>query len=260
MSEKIKDKIAKCLRKSLDSGASKEEKDTCAMIAEKLMTKHNIDRNDVIVDDQGQPMVNRIDYGRYVSFYATKKRLTWAKHLSTIVVNFIGSVKAYHTTEDVTITGPEGRPCKENMFGTRTGKPLYFYGPDEDALMAAQLFTELQAVIVALTKEKYGVLAGPNGLSYAEGFVSGLKFSCDEAKRKLNKQEPGLILRSEAFLPAIRQEATNWLVVIHNVRLNKAPRAKARTKVNITAMNQGLKDGKNYSVEKPKPQTQKRIQ
>lgn len=253
---RIKDKLAKLLRLGDDNAATQGEIDNALTLATQMMAKYQLTRDDI--DLTAADPTATVALGRHFAFCKGINISTWEIAIFNFVCEFIGSVTAYKAGK---------MPVRKNGIADFFGAPaqearqacaLAFYGGDDDARCAVELFEELSQAISTMAIIRWGGWARGDGASYAYGFASAIREANSKARRELRASDAtttALILRSEQNSLAIINHAKDWLATTHNVKLGKASSRK-RT-VNISCGNaaiaygEGRADGANYNVSRP---------
>jgi|GEM_PF-5963125 len=247
--DRIKAKLAKLIRLSDDEGATDGEIANALRMANEIMAKHQLTRDDI--DTDADDPVARVAMGRTTVFCKGANATTWEASLSQFVCEFIGSVGCY--TEPKVALRKKGLAML-NGTGRTHGTAIRFYGSADDADAAADLFEELRDAVAMMAVARWGSWARGDGGAYAEGFVSGLSAKHKEAKRQLiasNEQTHALILQSDKTALAIVDKGRAWLKTQHNVKLRKVRRSGASG--SGQARGEGIRDGKNYDPQRPAP-------
>lgn len=245
---RIQERIRRCLAIADNDASADGEIEAALRVATSLMAKHNLDREDCI-DAGGNVRSGRVEFGRFEVHSLAAKRIYWELALLNFIIRLIPSVSSYSESKPVLRRDARG------IVETSGGKPVkckkfYFYGPDDDAEFASQLFTELQLSIFGSAKLKFGSFARGDGATYAEGYISGLADAhIKEVARLTNgdSQTRALTVRSTAVAKALQQEGTSWLAKTHDVKLRKGSGLSGSNGA-YSARNEGLRDGRNTSL------------
>lgn len=251
---RIKDKLAKLLRLGEDTAASQGEIDNALTLASQMMAKYQLTRDDI--DLSAADPTAKVALGMNVAFCKGANTATWELILSQFVCAFIGSVSAYDSGKK-----PVRRKGIADFFGATEGEVRYaatrtFYGSDEDARVAAELFEELSQAIATMALIRWGGWARGDGAIYAYGFAKALREANDKARAALHNGDAttsALMLRSEANSLAIVEHGKQWLAKTHNVKLRSGSKrtVKVRTSSAMKAYGEGQRDGSNYNVSRP---------
>lgn len=245
---RIQERIRRCLAIADNDASADAEIEAALRIATSLMAKHNLDREDCI-DSDGNVRTGRVEFGRYEVNSLSAKRIYWEILLLNFVVKLVPSVGFYSGRE--VFVKRDSRGIAETSAGkVAKCKKFYFYGPDDDAEFASQLFTELQLSIFGSARLKFASHARGDGATYAEGYVSGLKDAHIKEVEKLtygDSQTRALTVRSTAVATALRKEGTQWLSQAHGVKLQSSSRLSG-SNGSYAARDEGRRDGRNTSL------------
>jgi hypothetical protein len=251
---RIKDKLAKLLRLGEDTAASQGEIDNALTLATQMMAKYQITREDI--DTSAADPTAKVTLGRHTAFCKGANLATWELILSNFVCDFIGSVKAYDSGKQTV-----RRAGIADFFGATNGEARQaasrvFYGSDEDARCAVDLFEELSQAIATMAIIRWGGWARGDGAAYAGGFATALRDANRKAREELHHADAttsALMIRSEANSLAIVNHAERWLATTHGVKLRTlAKRTMRFSSSNASkAYGEGRKDGANYNVSRP---------
>lgn len=164
--DKIKDRIRKLLAIAADDATADGEVTAAMALAERALQEYHLSRADVEAsssESTTQPPTET--FGTVDTFMHGARLTLWESQLSHAVSVLVGSVNCYRTTktkESGTFRVPKSGQC------------LVWYGPEEDCLLAAELFAEWQHVIATLAIGRFGGFARNDGARYAAGFASSL--------------------------------------------------------------------------------------
>ena len=128
--DKVKASIRKLLALAADDAVSDGEITTAMALAEKAMDAYHLERVDL---DAQTDTHTKESYDRQAGACVGARMSTWEIALYGAIKELVGSVHAYCTT----IGAPSGT--------WKVGKPraaIMWYGPAEDAQLAADLFEE----------------------------------------------------------------------------------------------------------------------
>lgn len=253
--DRIKEKLAKLLRLGEDSAASEGEIQNALNLATQLMAKHQLTREDI--DTTAEDPFARVTMGRHFAFCKGTRASTWECMVAEFICEFIGSVSRYLT---------KNAPLRKNGIhqdimrgfekqGESFVAPAFcFYGSDDDARCAADMFEELRDAISTMAIVRYGGWARGEGMVYAFGFASGLREANRNSRIAMKNSDPtttALVLQSEKNALAIVKKAESWLATAHNVKLAKGSSRSVKLGGRQGAYAEGRKDGSNYSVNRP---------
>ena len=174
--ESVKAKIRKLLNLADDDSAADGEIDNALKFARKLMLKHSIDEEDVRTAEEAYAAldgfnVSDVEYGTAAADTTKRNLSAWESMLTQVICDLVGTVKCYSTKSTRTAYGTV-RLDKNGRWLDHS--QIVFYGPDEDARDAAELFREWSETIMAMGVLKYGGSHRGNGRSYCGGFADGM--------------------------------------------------------------------------------------
>ena len=250
--QKVKDKLTKLLKLSENDAASDGEIQAALNLATQLMTKHQITREDVDLENETDP-TSRIKFDRVSVFTLSAKLFRWESELAHFVCSFIGSVKHYSEADPVTVRR-NGFVELDTNNKPKRAKKILFYGPEEDSEAAAELYSELQTAIQAMGIMRFGGWAKGDGGAYCEGFVRGLDSAHRSAIKNLelsNEQTSALMVVSNERQLAIHNGAKNWLSTECNVELVTSQGTRGASSGSHSARREGIMDGKKYNPNRP---------
>lgn len=163
--EKVKDRIRKLLAIAADDKVADGEITAAMGLAEKAMQQYHLELADIEMDQQKEGATLPEKYGKVGAKTYAKNRTVWENYLFNAVKTLVGTVSAYRCTENA----PVGVFQK-----SRLQSMLMWYGPAEDAQMAADMYEEWVRVVSTLALGKYGNCAKGDGARYAAGFCEQL--------------------------------------------------------------------------------------
>lgn len=255
--EKVKENIRAMLNLANNPAAHAGEIAAAMRFASKLMEENQLSEEDVVLNKVEEKMLDleKAEMGK-ASVYATGAThlMDWHSNAASWVCAFVGGVKWYyrdkvpHKVDGILQCYP------------RSGKPklktlITFYGVAEDVQIAIQVFEEITMTIIAMAKLKFGVVYRGSGLSYCEGFVSGLwdKYYKDrDSQKKLANQPTSgstalmVIDQRQALVKRKEELATQWLEASQG-KLGKGRASRGRSSIDWNARNEGKADGSKYS-------------
>ncbi len=160
--EKVKARIRKLLAVAADDSTIDGEIIAAMALAEKAMEAYHLERADLEAD---APQTTEETYDKHAGACIGARMTTWEVSLYNAVATLVGSVEAYRTTID--------RP--KGLFQVANKKAaVMWYGPADDARLAAELYEEWALAIAAIAIGKYGGAARGDGARYCFGFSSAL--------------------------------------------------------------------------------------
>lgn len=192
--EKIKDRIRKLLNLAGNEGAMQGEIDNALRFAAQLKLKHNIADSELKKPDEKPKTAReraRDDYA-YCKMHSTSYRsdsaMMWEHRLAHAVCNLIGTVTYYYQTQTITMRkGKDGTIVTDKDGKPYIGVEFTFFGPEEDATDAVEIFNEWQFLIAAMAKMKFRIVVRGMGRSYCEGFTFALGQKVTEAKEEAKR-------------------------------------------------------------------------
>ena len=222
-----KEKAIQQIKKLLalgDSATFDGEIAAAVTMAGKMMDEHHIEQAEIDAASMDEPRSPDKESFNQVTAACRRKTLrTWEIQLSEAIRDLIGSVKSYRNTDKVV-----------RLKGTFQKKTFHagitFYGPAEDAQIAADLFEEWVAVIATLGLKKYGGTFKGDGAMYAMGFTESLADKAAEiakARREIiTPSTTALVPTSGGTLSDVlekkKSDASQWLANVAGVRLSPA--------------------------------------
>lgn len=246
----ITDKLAKLLRLSQDEAATDGEIANALNLAARLMAKHQLTRDDI--DLNATDPIARVRLGRHFAFSKSSKITSWEGQLAMFVTQFISSVSCYVGRAEM--VKYKGIAMLDSNGSPRTAVPVCFYGSDDDAESAVEMFAELRDAIATMAIVRWGGWARGDGGAYAEGFVSGLKTKIHDAQAALltsDQQTHALTLQSNKLAIAIVDKAKDWLATEHKIKLGKRSGSSGSRSGSSAARREGRQDGANYNATRP---------
>lgn len=225
--DKVKARIRKLLAIAADDSTIDGEITAAMALAERAMEAYHLDRADLEVE---ATKTTEEAYGKHAGACIGARMTTWECSLFNAVAVLVGSVEAYKTTID--------RP--KGVFQVASKKSaVMWYGPAEDARLAAELYEEWALSIAAIAIGKYGGAARGEGARYCFGFATAL---LDNARSQARKRREistestrALVLRGQGTLADLlirkRSKAKNWLQKTEGWR----PRKSSGARVGYTA-------------------------
>lgn len=209
--QKIKDRIQQLLAVATNDGSTDGEKRNAMSMAQSLMRRHNLGRDDVQGND-----TSRVKYDKRIVYAYGKRVTTWESSLAAIV--------AKHIVPTVFAVSKPRTP------------DIMFVGPADDAEFAAAVFYRLSRDIVERSQRRYGSYARGDGASYCLGFVKGIHDSAD--KPEPTNSETAIAIRKQSVILA---GAKNWLAE-QGVRTRTQSRQASVNNHNAYAS--GVRDGR----------------
>lgn len=220
--ENVKRRIRGLLAIAADDSQFDGEVSAAMALAEKAMEAYHLERADVEAGDSS-PTSTADVMGDTLSACNGARLSTWESTLYHAVLSLVGSVKAYVTRTDAPV-GP---------FQTASRKAaLMWYGPADDARLAAELFEEWCHTIATLAIGKYRGCMRGDGARYAYGFALALREHAKQQARQrdnvVTDSTRAIVKRSDGSLSMIlaskRARAECWLTTTRKIKLGNTSR------------------------------------
>lgn len=235
-SDKIVRQIRAILAKAADgSGATEAEAESALRFARRLMLAHNFTEGDLAQRDPSAIAADaeRTAMSQETAWADGERHSRWEGWLGLAIARLYGTLGVYngHAQERKSPSG--AMLFGDNGESMRCAR-FVFYGPEEDARDAVELFDEWRLTIASLARLTFGgVYRGP-GRSYAEGFATALL----NATKKIEDEERAQLTQpaststalvalgnARALMDAKKQKAAHWLRHSEGVRLGSAGRS-----------------------------------
>jgi hypothetical protein len=252
--EKVKDKLKKLMALSSNGSAADGEIQNAIDAATRLMAQHNLTRDDIDWNDEPEKRTQRVQMGRHTCLSNGVNLTTWEAYLGHFVKEFTGFCSYYR--EGAQILKKDGIILRDKNGEPRKASKITFYGSDESARAAVELFEELRDVIASMAIARFNSWARGDGAAYSEGFAMGLISQLDKSRQRLeagDEQTRGLVLRDKQNQVAVVNRAKNWLHKEHNIKLSTSSR-RSGSNGSAEARSMGRRDGSNYSTSSRKRQ------
>lgn len=247
--DRVKRQIMQCLAISENHAATEGEVAAAMRVATQLMARHNLDREDLF--DAGGQATGRVEYGRHYSCCMGIRRTPWEVSLAAFIIKLVPSVSCYWEMKAVR-RKPNGVHIMDGKGDV--GARVTFYGPDDDAQFAAEMFCELTLQIASMAMLRYGSCSRSSGADYCIGFVGGLTLAHVKEIKKLEQGDAetrALMLRSDKTALALREGAKQWLAKEQGIKLQKGSSFSAPSRFNAAAYSEGREDGRRSSLPTP---------
>jgi len=242
--EKIKARVKKLLNLAADDGAFDGEITAAMLAAEKLMDQYHLDRAEIDAAEQPEngppppPTMGKVEAGALWGYLST-----WETALGNAVNELVGTTAWYRCGKRDFPSGPFKKPTRKAC--------VVFYGPDEDAQIAAELFAEWGMTIATLATGKYGGCQMGDGAKYAYGFASALQQKAYDAQRRrreiVTPATTALVRVGTGSLAALNEQtralAKKWLADEQGIKLGKASRGGGYRQGSHDAFQAGRADG-----------------
>lgn len=245
--EYVKQKIHHLLKlgsAELDNSEVRGDIEAAMKLAQNLLQKYHLDRADIETENTNKHIETEEQFEKVSVKFHGKNISIWENTLYNAVKILVGTVEAYKGSVEE----------KTGSFrAVRSFNVLYWYGPAEDAHIAAELYEDWSHVIATMAVGKYGTFLRKDGARYASGFASGLLTLANKAKEEREKMitpsTTAIVRHSggtlEQVLALKKQKAKNWLTKEQNIQLNKSRKSHSYkyNHSNIHAFLDGQSDG-----------------
>lgn len=240
MQEQIKDRLRKLFRVAENDASCDGEIESAMALANQLMSAHQITRDDVFEDENGEVNLDKVTYGQTQRYSLYTSICAWESYLCKFITEFIPGTGYY----------VKRGTLKRNKAGMVTqGKAtlIVFYGAQTDVEFAAEIFDEVTVFVQAAARLRYGsALARGEAAAYAEGFAVALyEAHKQEAKKLENTSDSKALIVVNRGL-ALREGGRNWLREEKGIRLSKGSGCRSQSGKSTAAYKQGQQDGKDY--------------
>lgn len=252
--EQVKDRIRKLLAVAANDASTEGEIANALSCAATLMEKHQLSQEDL---DQGlDPIAAALDAEQGRTFaYIGGRCHGWEASLANWASKFVG-VNCYLDHAKSTARKPNGLVMRNRLGKPFTGRRFAFYGPTEEAYIAAELFTEMRLTILSMAYLKFGGAFRGDGGAYCEGFASGLNSKLDNHRKITRSSSSTALIEKRGELMEVRDRVgRNWLAKTHGVKLNRGP-ARQGASGSGDAYREGKEDGRKAD---PKAATRPKI-
>ena len=237
--DKIKSMLKKLFAVAENDASADGEIANALASARNLMSAHQIERDDVFEDDNGDVQLT-VKYGQAYAYSMYTSLCAWESYLSKFITEFVPGTGYYIETGMV----------RRNSAGMATkGRctRIIFYGPDIDVRFAAEIFEEVRTFIIAAARLRFGnALSRGQAAAYAEGFAYGLWQENKTQVKQLEQSSDSTALVVVNRGLAIKKGGQTWLAEEHNIKLHSAGRRQSQAGKSGEAYAQGRTDGKTY--------------
>lgn len=247
--EKIAKKVRNLFAIAGDKEASDAEIQNAMNHAHRLMGEYHLSEEDLGHEPQNDyEKVDESKFNRKRSFIG-KKIFAWESHLSHFISKFVGI--PYYLDHDFKMVRKNGFVQFDEKENPRKGKSIVFYGIDEDAAIASELYDELRLLIATMAVASWGSVYKGDGAVYSEGFVSGLLSQLRESEKLESKVESStamvLVHRREDLIKYKKEKADLFLRKDCGIKL-RAGYGLSGGSGSHAARSQGKSDGRNTNV------------
>ena len=184
-------------------------------------------------------------FGRTVSFGIGARLLPWESLLAKAITTAVGTVHWYYE---------EGHFLKEPNGIAKAVVHIWFYGPADDAALAAEMFIDMSLTIVTMAMLKWTGITG-SGADYCIGFAQALSAEAyNRGTPKSVEKSMGvtteLALRSRAIMQGKRRRAKTWLATECGVQLARGRRTGGVpiAGFDVEAYQEGQTDGRAHGL------------
>lgn len=238
--DRVKEVIRNILNKTSENGCTDAEVNTAIGKAKELMLKYHLSEEDLQESQESQEF--NIENANCVKVNVNSvggKSYNWDQHLAIFCCEFVGAVHA--TAIKKQIRRENGRVVMKN------DKPdictIYtFYGLEEDAKFAAELYEELSLITRTMARMRWGTVFTGAGKAYALGFVQGL---CDQIEKTEEQMRltnsTALVVRRDALIQAKKNRVSRVFGIQFKF-------GKTRSRYNTEYYNEGREDGRNEAI------------
>lgn len=232
-------KRVKALHRTASNEASTEGEVRNALRAmQALMLQHNLDRSDIVEEDN----VNGMAMTRRACPLNGRRACQWESALAHYLTKFIFPTVQFYV----------------DRRGHRT--IFWFYGPVDDVAHLLGLFQEMLLTIATTAKLKYGGHSRGSGASYAEGYVAGLPREEGGGTEHRPHEETAPLSENALMhtrMLAVHSAALDWLAEECGIRLVRSTSYSGRYRFDSSAHREGTRDGAKH--EAPQAYTRKRL-
>lgn len=232
---KIKEQVRKLMDLAGDDAALQtHEAENALAFARRLMLKHNIDEAELASAKTPHEQAADEQYADAAGYSTFTRIMPWENVLATAIADLIGTTGVYirgivtkkteHGTLDFDAKGKEQQRTQ-----------LVFYGPQDDARDARDLFAEWSMVIFAMARMKYGQAIRGDGRAYAAGFARSLWDKVQKLAKKERLAVAGMnqdllestgggtalaLTQGLALVAAKKEAAKKWLRKAKGIKLH----------------------------------------
>ena len=222
MSDRIKDKIAKLLKKAESAKEinSLEEAELFAEKANQLLMEHNLSLSDIEMEDKSQA----ID-GFTLDTESIKTEGDWVIRLYTVISKY--------------------NLCKVIVYKNST--KIVIFGSKDNVDMVMYICSHLRELIKKSLSERWKAYEGPEKKGtfkrgYLTGAVIGINSKLAEQHARMQKEVEGVTTLVRTNEVALSNKVGEWFPILGKAR-QKSLKSSA-------GMTQGIADGKNMNISK----------
>lgn len=240
--DNVRRKIRGLLNLGENDGAAEGEITAAMNLAQQLLDKFHLERADV---EATEPEVRAAEHYDAATVPGNKKwRLGWETDLAWACCKLLGTVQFYRSTGPCPVTvGVFQRPELRSQ--------IVFYGPEEDARLAADLFGEWSVVIATMATARYGGFCAKHGGKYAMGFAESLYNKAIEIHKHrreiVTPSTTALVATGDKSLATVlaqkRKKSSDWLRREKGIHLSRGTQSSGYRAGSHDAYMGGKQDG-----------------
>ena len=242
--DRVKSSIRAMLNLANDNAASQGEIDNAMRFVRKLMDEHNLTDEDVSAVDEKMLNLERAELGEK-RIKRGLQAVAWHGYAASFVVELIGTVKCYLSAKT-----PE-RIDGIIQIDPKSGNPKYckyfvFYGIDEEAALAAEIFDELIMTVSSMARLKFGKVVRGEGYDYCCGFIDGLASQLQRVKLPAASTSTALVVARNDIVDKKLALADDYLQ--KSTGSKKFRKGRSGRATGGSAYREGHEDGKTHQV------------
>ena len=249
---KVKDRVRKLLNVAADDAATQGEVDNAVRFAQLIMMRNQLDEADIPENESDSPQdETTVDFARKYAQTVGVRLTDWETSLGSFVKDFVGSVGWYYHGNYARLNDHGMVKFRRDGDRERTTR-IYYYGPEDDAKLATEIFGDLSLTVAAMARAKYGGAHRGSGREYAEGFVEGIREANRRVRKEIESTSDGraLVVQTSKRNALVRKESQNWLKESEGINLGTG---RARNHTNMrdgNARGAGRADGRQTQVSR----------
>lgn len=241
--DRIKRRIRGLLNLAADDAAAEGEIANAMAAAERLMQEHQLEAADFEAAT-AQEVRAETRHGVVETTTQGKALSTWESTLAFAVSNLVGTTGWYRNRDKRTVgVGTFKQPSIRSV--------VFFYGPQEDAEIARELFDEWSHTIATMATGRYGGCFHGDGAKYAYGFASALYYRTQKIEREraqiTTESTAALVRVSGGSLAQVldqkKQAAKDWVQKEIGLNFRKGSAGAGYRSGSHDAYSSGLADG-----------------
>lgn len=238
--DRVKEVIRNILNKTSENGCTDAEVNTAIGKAKELMLKYHLSEEDLQESQESQEFnIENANCAKVNANSIGGKSYNWDQHLAVFCCEFVGAVHAIKNIKQIR--------RKNGFVVMKNDKPdtctVYtFYGLEEDAKFAAELYEELSLITKTMAMMRWGTIFTGAGKAYALGFVKGLSDQIQKTEEQLRlSNSTALVVRRDALIQAKKNRVSKVFGI-------KFKFGKTRSNYNMEYYNEGREDGRNATI------------